>query len=57
MRELRPIFLFAVGSCRVFRGISEYQNEVSSDKLEEDSVSEISEKELEMTDDDEEDFD
>ncbi len=29
--------------------ISEYQNEVSSDKLEEDSDSEISEKELEMT--------
>ena len=37
--------------------ISEYQNEVSSDKLEEDSVSEISEEELEMTDDDEEDLD
>ncbi len=34
--------------------ISEYQNEVSSDKLEEDSVSEINEEVLEMTDDDEE---
>ena len=33
--------------------ISKYQNEVSSDKLEEDSDSEISEKELEMTEVDE----
>ncbi len=37
--------------------ISEYQNKVPSDKLEKDSVSEISDEELEMTDDDEEDLD
>ena len=37
--------------------ILEYQNEVSSDKLKEDSILEISEEELEMTDDDEEDLD
>ncbi len=37
--------------------ISKYQNEVSSDKLEEDSVSEMRREELEMTDDDEEDLD
>ncbi len=36
--------------------ISEYQNEVSSDKLEEDSVSEKNEEELGMKDDDEDDL-
>ncbi len=37
--------------------ISKYQNEVSSDKLEEDGVLEIREEELEMKNDDEEDLD